>query len=85
MLREAKLETINTERKPITIEVDGVEYKTEDHVLTGTEIKALAHRPPGNRLFRLEGHQRIEVQNDESVHLHEHEKFVTQPPVGKAS
>jgi hypothetical protein len=76
---------IETAKKPVVIEVDGTDYKTEAHVLTGDEIKALAQRPAGNRLFRLEGHQRIEVADQECVHLHEHERFVTQPPVGKAS
>jgi Multiubiquitin len=73
------------QKKPITIEVDGTSYKTEARILTGSQIKELAHRPPGNRLFRLEGHQRIEVADDEQVHLREGERFVTQPPVGKAS
>lgn len=71
-------------KKPLTIEVDGTDYHTEQRVITGAQIKALAHRPPGNRLFRIEGHQRIEVGDNEQVHLHEGEKFVTQPPVGKA-
>ena len=53
--------------------------------MTGAQIKALAHRPPGNRLFRVEHHQRIEIADDERVHLHNGERFVTQPPCGKAS
>lgn len=76
---------IDAEKKPIVIEVDGDDYKTNERVLTGSQIKSLAHRPPGNRLFRIEGHQRIEVADDEQVHLHNDERFVTQPPCGKAS
>ncbi len=73
------------EKRPIVIEVDGVEYKTDQQIMTGAQIKSLAHRPPGNRIFRVEGNQRIEIADDEQVNLHENEKFVTQPPVGKAS
>jgi hypothetical protein len=80
------LETkIDDERKPIIIEVDCDDYKSDARVLTGIQIKTLAHRPPGNRLFRLDGHQRIEVADDEQVHLRNGERFVTQPPCGKAS
>jgi hypothetical protein len=73
------------DNKLVTIEVGGAPYGTERHKLTGAEIKALANRPPGNRLFRLEHHQRVEVADDQTLHLHNGERFVTQPPVGKAS
>jgi hypothetical protein len=70
----------------ITIFVEGDPYETNRRVLTGSEIKALAKKPPGNRLFRLAGEgQRIQIADDEKVHLHDREQFVTLPPVGKAS
>lgn len=70
----------------ITIEVDGDPYPTREHVLTGLQIKELAHKPAGNRLFRLLGDgQRIEITDAEKVHLHEGEQFVTLPPIGRAS
>ncbi len=69
----------------ITIEVDDKPYSTEHHRRTGAEIKALAKRPAGNTLYRLDGQQRIRVGDNESVELHEHERFVTFPPHGHAS
>lgn len=70
----------------ITIYVDGDPYETDQRVLTGAQIKTLAKKPPGNRLFRLAGEgQRIQIVDDEKVHLHESEQFVTLPPVGRAS
>jgi hypothetical protein len=79
------MQDTETLKKPIVIEVDGCDYRTDERVMTGAQIKALAHRPPGNRLFRVEHHHRIEIADDERVHLHDGEKFVTQPPCGKAS
>ena len=73
-------------KRPITIFVDGDPYETDRHELTGEQIKALAKKPPGNRLFRIaEDGQRVPVADDEKVHLHEGEQFVTLPPVGRAS
>lgn len=72
--------------RTLTIYVDGDPYETDKRILTGAEIKALAKKPAGNRLFRLAGEgQRIPVADDEKVHLHEGEQFVTLPPVGRAS
>jgi|GEM_PF-3193771 len=73
-------------QRTITISVDGDPHETDQRVLTGAQIKALAKKPPGNRLFRLAGEgQRIPIADDEKVHLHDDEQFVTLPPVGKAS
>lgn len=79
------MQDTDTTKELTVIEVDGCDYRTDHRVMTGAQIKALAHRPPGNRLFRVEGHQRIEIADDQRLHLHNGEKFVTQPPVGKAS
>lgn len=74
------------EQRVITIFVDGDPYETDKRVLSGSEIKGLAKKPIGNRLFRLAGDgQRIQIADDEKVHLHDGEQFVTLPPVGKAS
>jgi len=73
-------------RKRIVIEVDGKPYETRRHELTGAEIKALAHKPPGNLLYRITAErQRVEIGDTQPVHLHDGEKFVTTPPVGHAS
>lgn len=69
----------------IDIEVDGKAYVVGRRCVTGAEIKALAKRPPGNALYRLEGNQRIPVADNDTVQLHEHERFVTVAPHGHAS
>jgi hypothetical protein len=75
-----------TAKRPVHIEVDGTRYETTEHEMNGLQIKALANRPPGNRLYRLEGdHQRVEIGDEETIHLHDGERFVTHPRVGKAS
>jgi Multiubiquitin len=69
----------------IRIEVDEETVVVHHRNLTGAEIKASAHRPPGNTLYRIQGNQRIKIADDEMVHLKEGECFVTMPPVGQAS
>lgn len=69
----------------ITIFIEGTPYETREHVMTGAEIKKLGHQPPANRLYRLEGTQRILIEDDQRVHLHCGEQFITQPPCGHAS
>jgi hypothetical protein len=72
-------------RVEINIEVDGKAYVAERRRMTGTQIKALARRPPGNALYRLRGNQRFVVGASDEVELHERERFVTVPPHGHAS
>lgn len=70
----------------IRIEVDGERYVSHHEVRSGAEIKALAHRPPGNLLYRLlPGGQRVKIGDEEPVRLEEGERFITVPPVGHAS
>jgi hypothetical protein len=69
----------------IRIKVDEEVVVVHHRTRTGAEIKALAHRPLGNTLYRLHGNQRIKIGNDETVSLHEDECFVTMPPIGQAS
>ncbi|MFZ1125729.1 MAG: multiubiquitin domain-containing protein [Candidatus Baltobacteraceae bacterium] len=73
------------ERCDLTIEVDGQKCLTDRREMTGTEIKQLARRPAGNMLYRLEARERIRVEDRETVHLHEDERFITLPPVGHAA
>jgi hypothetical protein len=82
---ECFLTVLHPQHQGFEIEVDGKPYFTGRRRLTGAEIKALAKRPPANTLYRLEGNQRIRVADNESVELHEHERFVTVPPHGHAS
>lgn len=69
----------------IIIEVDGRDFETQEPTQTGAQIKMLAKKPAGNVLYRVDGRHRVEVGDAELVHLHEREKFMTQPPVGGAS
>jgi hypothetical protein len=67
------------------IQIDGIEYVVHSKTMTGAEIKNLAHVPPANLLYRVEGTRRVQVADNETVHLHNDEKFVTAPPVGGTS
>jgi hypothetical protein len=69
----------------ITIVIEGTPYETRKHVMTGSEIKHLGHQPPANYLYRLDGTQRIRIEDDQRVHLHCDEQFITTPPCGHAS
>lgn len=69
----------------ITFYVDGVAVTTNERELTGARIKDLAHRPAGNILYKVDGRERVEIADNEIVRVHENEKFITQPPVGRAS
>jgi hypothetical protein len=73
------------ERVDITINVDGTDFPVHHRERMGSEIKHLAGRPAGNTLYRIHGTQRIKIADDETVHLHENERFITMPPVGHAS
>jgi hypothetical protein len=73
------------EHETITIIIEGTPYESNKRVLTGAEIKQLGHQPPANRLYRLEGTQRIRIEDDDRVHLNCNEQFITQPPCGHAS
>jgi hypothetical protein len=67
------------------IEIDGTKYQVHERTLTGAQIKALAHVPPANLLYRIERKTRILIGDGESVRLHDDERFVTSPPVGGSS
>jgi hypothetical protein len=78
-------EVVNEDRVTIIINVDGTDFPVHHRERTGAEIKHLAHRPPGNTLYRIKDNQRIKIADDESVHLRDGERFITMPPVGHAS
>lgn len=67
------------------IQIDGVDYPVFTKTMTGAQIKALAHVPPANLLYRVEGNRRVLIPDGETVQLHDDEKFVTTPPVGGTS
>lgn len=80
-----RFEIVDERQIDIRVEVDEETVVVHHRTRTGREIKALAHRPPGNTLYRLHGNQRVKIGDDEEVHLKEGECFVTMPPVGQAS
>ncbi len=59
----------------ITIYVNNQPFRTAEHELTGSQIKALASIPLEYELFRVEGQQTIPVGIDEGMRLHENEHF----------
>jgi Multiubiquitin len=73
------------EHELICIIIEDKKYETRKHVLTGSQIKELGHQPPGNYLYRLACGERIPIEDDQKVHLHDGEVFITQPPCGHAS
>lgn len=80
-----RFEVIPEEHVAIRIEVDEEAFIVDHRTRTGAEIKALAHRPAGNTLYRIHNGQRVKIADDEVVHFKEGECFVTMPPVGQAS
>lgn len=71
--------------EPIVIIIEDKRYETRKHVLTGAQIKELGKQPPANYLYRLDRGERVPIEDDQRVHLHDGEVFITQPPCGHAS
>jgi hypothetical protein len=63
----------------IQVEINDQPHDVHQTMLTGAEIKALVDEPNGE-LFRLGGDERRRVGDDETVHLHERERFVIVHP-----
>lgn len=58
------------ERPQFTIFVNNVVFTTQEHELTGTQIKSLASVPADYELFQVKGDQTVPVGNEEIVHIH---------------
>jgi len=80
---------MHTTGKVIAFEVDTTRCETKHERLTGAEIKDIAKKPPANTLYLIEsrdGHPfGREIGDTEIVHMHENQRFVTEPPIGKTS
>lgn len=64
--------------RPFTITIDGTEYSTSAHELTGAEILALAGKTPAtHRLIKVTGRNQDEIAPDEIVKINSGLKFVT--------
>lgn len=71
-------------KKDVTIFIDGKSYETQEHELTGTQIRHLATPPIGqDRDLWLEGPGGMDklIGDHEEVHLHEGTRFFTVPKV----
>lgn len=69
----------------ITIIIEDKKYETQEHVLTGSQIKELGKQPPANYLYQLVAEERILIEDDQKVHLRDGDAFITQPQCGHAS
>lgn len=78
-------EKVPHEHHKVTFFVDGQAIETTRQPLSGAQIKALAGRPEGNLLYRVDGRHREEISDSEKVHIHQDECFITVPPIGHAS
>jgi len=58
-----------------TIFVNNNAFKTEEHQLTGTQIKQLAAVAADYELFEVKGDQTVPVGNDQEVKIHENLHF----------
>ena len=58
-----------------TIIVNGREFRTAAHQLTGLEIKTLAGIPADYELFHVEGRESKAVANEQVIEIHEKEEF----------
>jgi Multiubiquitin len=74
--------TEESHERKIVIFIDGTEYRTRAHKLTGEEIRHLPTPPIGpERDLWLEipgGHDKL-IGNDEEVELHDGMRFFTAP------
>ncbi|HEV2523429.1 MAG TPA: multiubiquitin domain-containing protein [Candidatus Acidoferrales bacterium] len=51
--------------------VNNREFTTDQHELTGAQIKALAGVPADYELFEVKGDQTVSVGNDQVVRIHD--------------
>jgi hypothetical protein len=58
-----------------TVIINNRPYLTAAHVLTGTEIKALAGLPVDYELYQIRGSESVPVSNEQEIHIHEGIQF----------
>lgn len=58
-----------------TIFVNNNPFPTDEHKLSGAQIKTLAGVPTDYELFEVRGEQTVPVGNDQEVHIHEDMHF----------
>ena len=58
-----------------TIFVNTNPFNTDEHELTGTQIKGLAGVPADYELFEVKGDQTVPVGNEQVIHIHNKQTF----------
>jgi hypothetical protein len=58
-------------KSKFTIFVNNQPFETEEHQLTGAQVKQLAGIPSDYELFQVRGDHTVPVGNEEIVHIHE--------------
>jgi len=66
-----------TSKAGFTVIINNREFQTSEHVLTGSQIKALGGFPADYELYELRGNsnESVPVGNDQEVHIHERIQF----------
>lgn len=87
---KARVETTESEKAAkdgdqVVIFIDQHAVRLDKGKYTGAQLKAKGNVPPGNLLYRVDGAERHEVGDTDTVEVHEGERFVSAPPVGGAS
>jgi Multiubiquitin len=57
-------------RATFSVFVNNQEFQTQEHQLSGAQIKALAGIPPDYELFEVKGDQTVPVGNEQIEHIH---------------
>jgi Multiubiquitin len=65
----------NKRKTGFTIFVNNKPFETDEHQLTGAQVKKLAGIPPDYELFQVRGDQTAPIGNEEVIHIHENLHF----------
>lgn len=58
-----------------TVLVNNQIFETDQHILTGRQIKILANVPADYEIFEVRGAETVPVLDEEEVHIHEKSEF----------
>jgi hypothetical protein len=66
---------LGKDRPRFTIFVNNKPFETNEHMLTGSEIKTLGGVPADYELYEVKGSNTVPVGNEETVHIHNNQHF----------
>jgi hypothetical protein len=77
---------VEEEKKPelVRIFMNDQPFELPKGHYTGSELKARTNVPAGDLLYRIKGHHREEIGDNQSVEIHRDEHFVAVPRHGGA-